>query len=179
MYSVRCPGASALNTGRVSPADRAHQVARRPPAAQATPVGPNRQRPLPGSRQLVQASSRSRQRFRHAVAARQGSRPPRSSHGDRVVCRRRPRRWSRPYQSIWPVPRGSFYEPAAVHRRLWHAPWRFDRRTVRAPNEPSACATAQVRSSLCVARLFGQRSLRGLPVPQPGGLGLCPRRCQT
>ncbi len=115
MYSVRCSGASALNTGRVSPADRAHQVARRPPAAQATPVGPNRQRPLPGSRQLVQASSRSRQRFRHAVAARQGSRPPRSSQGDRVVCRRGPRRWSRPYQSIWPVPRGSFYEPAAVH----------------------------------------------------------------
>jgi len=70
---------------------------RRPPAAQATPVGPNRQRPLPGSRQPVQASSRSRQRFRHAVAARQGSRPPRSSSGDRVVCRRRPRRWSRPY----------------------------------------------------------------------------------
>jgi len=30
-----------------------------------------------------------------------------------------------------------------------------------------------------VARLFGQRSLRGLPVPRPGGLGLCPRRCQT
>ena len=82
-------------------------------AAQATPVGPNRQRPLPGSRQLVQASSRSRQRFRHAVAARQGSRPPRSSQGDRVVCRRGPRRWSRPYQSIWPVPRGSFYERAA------------------------------------------------------------------
>jgi hypothetical protein len=51
MYSVRCSGASVLNTGRVSPSGRAHQVAHRPPAAQATPVGPNRQRPLPGSRQ--------------------------------------------------------------------------------------------------------------------------------
>jgi hypothetical protein len=34
MYSVRCSGASALNTGRVSPADRAHQVA--PPTAGGT-----------------------------------------------------------------------------------------------------------------------------------------------
>ena len=110
---LRCVRAQYPAASR-PPAERTKSP-RRPPAAQATPVGPHRQRPLPGSRQPVQASSRSRQRFRHAVAARQGSRPPHSSHGDRVVCRRRPRRWSRPYQSIWPVPRGSFYEPAAVH----------------------------------------------------------------
>ncbi len=77
MYSVRCSGASAPNTGRASPPAERTKSPRRPPAAQATPVGPNRQCPLPESRQPAQAS-RSRQRFRHAAAARQRSRPPRS-----------------------------------------------------------------------------------------------------
>ena len=107
---------------------RSIPAASRPPAERTkSPADRQRHRPhllglianalFQKSRQLVQASSRSRQRFRRAVAARQGSLPPRSSQGDRVVCRRRPRRWSRPYQSIWPIPQGSFCEPAAVLRR--------------------------------------------------------------
>jgi hypothetical protein len=81
MYSARCSGASALNTGRVSsPGFIAVKT-----AIQA----------CCGSAAGIPAAA--------FITRRSG------------VCRRRPRRWSRPYQSIWPVPRGSFYEPAAVH----------------------------------------------------------------
>jgi hypothetical protein len=64
MYSVRCSVCPrSIPAASRPPAERTKSP-RRPPAAQATPVAPNRQRPLPGSRQLVQASSRSRKRFR-------------------------------------------------------------------------------------------------------------------
>jgi len=116
MYSVRCSGASAFNTGRVS---------------------------SPGFIAVKTA-------IQACCGSAAGIPAAAFITGDRVLCRRRPRRWSRPYQSIWPVPQGSFYEPAAVHNGGCSRP-----QVTSAPAAVEFVAPAGAPTPGCVCRLAG------------------------